>query len=258
MSKIVKRTFGAFKKIVKGTLNAVKKFAKSKIGKIIIAAAAIYFGGAALSGALSSTAGSSALTGITNAWTSLGTAGGELLAGNLGNVGSALSTGIQGGSAVMEAGQLVASGLGGVAPSASTLAQAPAAMTTPGAAVTSPVTNSLSPLQAVNATTGAPVAAQSEGGLISSAWNSLGPYGKMAAVQMGGSVVQGIGAQKAADEQRAYEEQQANAARDRYNTNVGSMWWNAPAQGAAPLPMQQQGLIGANLNYQVPSYKRYM
>lgn len=85
-------------KLVKGVVNGVKKFAKSKLGKIIIAAALVYFGGAALSGGFSSvgaggtfmqgaSAGlSSAASGITNAWTSLA-------AGEFGSAGSALAGG---------------------------------------------------------------------------------------------------------------------------------------------------------------------
>ena len=55
MSKVVKGVTRAVSKVVKGVATAVKKVASSKIGKIIMVAAAVYFGGAALLGAMGST-----------------------------------------------------------------------------------------------------------------------------------------------------------------------------------------------------------
>lgn len=111
MSKVVKGIGRAVSKVVKGVVNTVKKVAKSKFGKILIGAALVYFGGAALMGAMGSgaagTAGLSGLAGaaegISAAWTSLGTAGSQLLAGNLGNAVSALGSGIGGSAATVGA-----------------------------------------------------------------------------------------------------------------------------------------------------------
>jgi hypothetical protein len=55
-----------------------------------------------------------------------------------------------------------------------------------------------------------------------------------AGAQLIGGVMQGAGQQKAMDDQRNYEAQQAQAARDRYNANVGTNWWDATAPAADP------------------------
>jgi hypothetical protein len=97
MSKVVK----GFKKVVKGIGKVVKKIAKSKVFKAIAIAAAVYFtGGAALGAIKGAAAGtgfmgtlsgavtgagaglSSAMGGITGAWTSLTTSGGLSGAGS--------------------------------------------------------------------------------------------------------------------------------------------------------------------------------
>lgn len=245
MSKVVKGVVRAVKKVVSGVASVVKKVVKSPIGKVIIAAAAVYFGGAALAGAMSSTAGSSALGAISNAWTSLGTAGSQLMAGNLGNVAGALGTGIQGGAAtIAEGGNLIAGGLGGAAPGA---------MTT--AAPIAPPINNPSAFVAPGATPPA------NNGLISGAWNALGDRSKAAlisgATQIGGGMIQGMGQQKAAQEQRDYEAQQAQAARDRYNQNVGTMWWG-PSSGAAPADAAAGGAAGGLVaGAMTPEQQRY-
>ena len=56
MSKVVKGVGRATGKVAKGVGNVVKKVASSKFGKILLTAATVYFGGAALMGGLSSSA----------------------------------------------------------------------------------------------------------------------------------------------------------------------------------------------------------
>jgi hypothetical protein len=96
MSKVVKSIGRAIGKVVKGAVKVVKKVAKSKLGKVIIGAAAIYFGGAALMGAVGS--GSTVTGALANAWTQLGAAGSAAAAGNFGAAGSALANGISAGA----------------------------------------------------------------------------------------------------------------------------------------------------------------
>jgi hypothetical protein len=65
-----------------------------------------------------------------------------------------------------------------------------------------------------------------------------------ALINAGTSLVGGLVNNRAAEGQREFELQQAQAARDRYNANAGSMWWGSPAGGsnvyAQPAP---SGLI---------------
>lgn len=104
MSKVVKGVGRAVGKVVKGVTNVVKKVAKSKLGKVLIGAALVYFGGAALMGGFSGAAAggglsgalSGAAQGVANAWTSLTGAASSALGGNFAQAGSQLSAGIQG------------------------------------------------------------------------------------------------------------------------------------------------------------------
>jgi hypothetical protein len=88
VSKVVKGVGRAVSKVVDGVKNVVKQVTKSKLGKVLVGAALIYFGGAALMGSMgfgaAGAAGASGLTGaaqgISAAWTSLGTAGSQLMA----------------------------------------------------------------------------------------------------------------------------------------------------------------------------------
>lgn len=247
MSKLVKSVGRAISKVVKGVVNVVKKVVKtvtsSKIGKIILVAAAVYFGGAALSGALSSTAGSSALTGISNAWTSLTTAGSQALAGNFANAASALGTGIQGGAAIAGEAGIIASGMGGTAASfAPVSTMAPTSMGVaatsgaPGAAL-SPAASNAAFESAVTGLgkTGAGEAAK---GFFSS---DLAKYGAISAgTQLAGGLIQGAGAQKAQDEQRAYEEQQIAQQRARYEASVRDFSNQANSQAAAGQVIQDR------------------
>jgi hypothetical protein len=203
--------------------------------------------------------------------------------GNFANAGSALSAGLQGGAATMEAGQLATAGMGGVSPTAATL---PTASTAP--AATTPLQDALvkdglvrgAPQMSV---AGVPVPAATPGlaeGMIGAAKISAG-------TQLVGGLINGYGQQKAAEDQRNYEQQQAEAARARYNENVGTNWWPSSSGGSGgstgqvapryaapadpripvspyavdstsravdPYAADPRGLIASNLN---PAYMRY-
>lgn len=231
MSKVVKAVGRAISGVVKGVVNVVKgvvsgvkKIATSKVGKILLAAATVYFGGAAIMGAMGgasagtgflgtlSGAVSGASAGISSAWTGLT---GALTGGGLSSLGSGF-TGAYG------AGSSAVTGAAALAAPTNVLA---GGSVVSGAA---PAVNSGAVLGAAVPT--AP-AVSSSGGLISGAWNGLGEYGKMAAVQgasnMVGGVIQGYGQQKALEEQRNFETEQARLARERYNQNAGARLWGA-------------------------------
>jgi hypothetical protein len=108
VSGVVKGVTKAVSGVVKGVTNAVKKIVSSPIGKAILMAGAVYFGGAAIMGAMGgASAGTGimgtlsgglkgAMAGIGNAWTGLKAAGGAAMAGNFGQAGSSLWGGMSG------------------------------------------------------------------------------------------------------------------------------------------------------------------
>jgi hypothetical protein len=232
MSKAVKSVGRAVSKVVKGVTNAVKKVASSKLGKILITAAAVYFGGAALMGGMQGAAAgqgffgslssglSGAAQGIGNAWSSLGTATTQALGGNFANAGNALSTGFQGGTASMVDGAMVSQPL--------SIAKA-APMSTPTAPMSAPPTSGVDmnavlgkappqmSIPGVNVPTPPPT------GLVGSIMSS--PYTAPALISGGtqliGGAMQGYGAQQ----QQKKQEQMAADERQRYNTNVGTRLW---------------------------------
>jgi hypothetical protein len=234
MSKVVKSVGRAVSKVVKGVTNVVKKVASSKLGKILITAAAVYFGGAALMGGIKGAAAgqgflgslssglSGAAQGVANAWTSLGTAATQAVGGNFANAGNALSTGFQGGTATMAEGALVSQPMA--------FANA-APMSTPAAPMSAPLTSGID----MNAVLGkAPPQMSMPGlnvptppptGLIGSMMSS--PYAAPAAIMSGtqliGGAMQGYGAQKQQDQQIKLAEDE----RKRYNTNVGTRLFGA-------------------------------
>jgi hypothetical protein len=240
MSKVVKKVGRAIGKVVEGvkkvvskTFAEVKRFAKSDIGKALIIAATVYFGGAALSGAMSSTAGSSALTGISNAWTSLSTAGSQALAGNFANAASALGTGIQGGAAVAGEAGLMTSGVGGTAASfAPVESLAPTSVgTTSGAS--SAALSPAAPEAALNA--GAPNLTKPAADAASKGFFSsdVAKYGAITAgTQLAGGLIQGAGQQKALEDQRRYEQQLFEQQNQRYANSVSDFGQRASADAA--------------------------
>lgn len=228
MSKVVKSVGRAIGKVVKGVVKGVKKFAKSKIGKILLAAATIYFGGAAIMGAVGgASAGTGVLgtisgavqgagAGIANAWSGLTGAAGALTSGQgLGAAGSSLSSGFTGaytaGNSAVTAGQLAASSGALPATPGAYGSAGTAGQTATTASTTGGITKTGAEL-AVDAA-GREAASQAPG-LVGRAWNGLGDYGKFAAVSGGmniaGGAIQGYGQQKAIEEQRDYEQRLIN------------------------------------------------
>jgi hypothetical protein len=104
---VFKKITRAAGKIVKGAGKAVKSVAQSDIGKIAIAAGAVYFGGPAIAGMMGKGAAAAsgasgfagAATNVANAWSQLGAAGSALAAGNIKGAGSALASGMTGANA---------------------------------------------------------------------------------------------------------------------------------------------------------------
>lgn len=250
MSKVVKGIGRAIGKVVKGVVKAVKGFAKSTVGKVLIAAATVYFGGAAIMGAVGgASAGTGvmgtiggalkgATAGIANAWSGLTAAGSAALGGNFSAAGSSLGSGFTGSygagqSAVLGSGTGLSASAGGATgltvPSSS-------AATTGGSQYSLTAGSGGGAGTGLTAGPSALTTPPSVGGsgIVSRAWNSLGDYGKMAAVSgtmnLAGGAIQGYGQQKAMEDQRNYELEQQAAARDRYNQNVGTRLWGEPSQ----------------------------
>jgi hypothetical protein len=143
MSKVVRKIGGAIKKVVKGVTkvvkgvvkgvgNVIKKVASSKFGKVLLAAATIYFGGAAIMGAMGGASAAApgfmstlsgavqgAGAGISNAWAGLT---GAVSGGGL----SSLQSGFTGANA---AGQTAVGGIQAMAPNIAAGAQASGATT---------------------------------------------------------------------------------------------------------------------------------
>lgn len=221
---VAKPVVSAVQKVASAAVDVVKKVASSKIGKILLVAAAVYFGGAALAGGFgSSAAGGSFLsgmgTGVANAASSLSTAWSSAIGGNLSAAGSSLSAGFQGTTTALQ--------------TAGTSAAAGAAGTT------AAMSGGFAPTSAVTATEVAstlPTTTAAAGkGLI----GGLSPMGQYAAIsggtQLVGGAIQGAGMQKAQEEQRTYEENQIAAQRARYDASVQdfSRQANAGAAGIA-------------------------
>lgn len=228
MSKVVKGIGRAISKVVKGVTNVVKKVVKSKLGKVLLTAATIYFGGAALAGGFQGAAAgqgflgsissglSGAAQGVANAWNSLGTAASQALGGNFATAGKALSTGIQGGSATMAEGALVSQPL--------SIASAPI---TPPSMTPAPATGGVD-MNAVLGRTppqmsvpGVNVPPPSSPGLLASAMSSpyTAPAMIMSGTQLLGGAMQGYGAQKQQDQQIAMAEEE----KKRYQQNLGTL-----------------------------------
>lgn len=242
MSKIVSGIGRAIGSVVEGVGNVVKGVIKSPIFKVIGTAAMVYFGGAALLGAAGgATAGAAAGSGF------LGTLG-SAASGALSGAGAGISSAWQG---LMGAGSALM-GEGGLSGAADSLAKNFGGAYSAGSQTVTPgisLTEGTSAL-AGNAGSGIgsmPTTDYSLGGSApglkvpnyapsiptSGVTPSAAPQGfidKMMAnkyaipaliqggMQLGGGLIQGYGAQKAADRQ----EQLSAEARDRYNRNVGT------------------------------------
>jgi len=202
MSKVVKKVGRAVGKVVKGVANVAKKVVKSPIGKALVAAAAIYFGGAALAGAMGAGSGAAGVAGAA--------AGGGLsgAAAGIGQAWSGLTGALSGGGLSSMSGVFS----GG---SAATGAATGAGSAFTGATSTGLPTLATDAANVLNA--GKPT------GLIGSMMNS--PYTAPALISGGtqliGGVMQGYGMQKQQEEQQKL----AGEERDRYNRNIGTRLW---------------------------------
>ncbi|WNO60452.1 hypothetical protein [Rheinheimera sp. MMS21-TC3] len=217
------------------------KIVKSKIFKVVVAAVAIYFGGAAL---LSMAWGGTASAGIGSAWAGAQGATSAVMAGNFSGAASALGTGFTGGSAAgagagFAAGQAATQAtIAGNAAAASGAAAGGATAATTGATTTAPTSAALQQQMSAGLMEGVSTAglsngtltagagsatsgamgtggalgtgggggATSGGGLLSGAWNSLGDAGKSAlitsGINMAGQAIQGKAEGEAAEEER--------------------------------------------------------
>lgn len=113
MSGVVRSVGRAIGGIVRGVASGVKSFVQSKFGKVVIAAAAIYFGGAALGGYMSGGM-AGAGEGLATAWNGLAAAGSSAAAGEWSLAGSQLAAGYSGGAIPMAAGEVGSTALGGL------------------------------------------------------------------------------------------------------------------------------------------------
>jgi hypothetical protein len=221
MSKVVKGIGRAVSKVVKGVTNVVKKVAKSKLGKVLLTAAAVYFGGAALMGGLNTIGTSTSFlsgmsSGLSSAATGIGNAFTALTKGSFSGAGTALSEGFMGTAG----------------------SSAPAALATPAATpgMTMAPQSIVSPAQAAitQATGGAPMSLPAPAGmppvppaggsgLLAKAMSSqyTAPALISGGTQLIGGAMQGYGAQK----QQERQEQMAEEQRATYNRNMGGRLW---------------------------------
>lgn len=224
MSKIVK----SIKRVIKKVGQVVKKIAKSKIGKMIFAAAAIYFGapmvmgafgasGAAAAGGLSGMAGASA--NLSAAWSGLTGAASSVMSGNFATAAGQLGAGAAGNApGLIEAAASPATHIG------SQVAQEGFGAATNAAGEAIPNAMNL----------GAPVAQQvakaPASGLING-WMS-NPYAQAAAIQAGGQLVSGIGQGIAAKSAQDHQDRLNEEERRRYGNNIGTRLWAPQPAGA--------------------------
>jgi len=244
MSKVVSGIGNALGSVVKGAVNVVKSvgsgvsglvknIASSKLGKAVMIAAAIYFGGAALSGGFSSMgAGGSFFsgmgTGVANAASSLSTAWTSAMSGNFSQAGSALSSGFSGEVAAAPGTNALA-GNYSVAGTTSAPAAAPAAPPAAAAPPPSPVypqapvVSPVTPPSVVPSTALPPTGTWDK--IVSSPYTA--PSLISGGMQVGGAIIQGKAQEKQLKDQREYEERMAREGRERYNANAGARLWSS-------------------------------
>lgn len=262
MTKIVQGIGDVIGDVVKGVVNVVKgvadgvgdlarSIADSPVGKAILTAGAVYFGGAALAGGFgSSAAGGGFLSGmgsgVASAAETLSSAWSSTLAGNFGEAASSIgnawgTAGTAGGTSAQLAADLAANSSmaaqGGYNPGITNPVpsyDAAAAYSGQGAA---PALNGLS--GTAPATPPSPYSlsyqAPSQLGMPAPVapptapagwWGGVDPYLKTAAVMGGtqvvGGLISGAGQAKAAEDLRNFEVDQAELARQRRNKNMGA------------------------------------
>lgn len=274
MTKVVQGIGDAIGDVVKGVVNVVKgvadgvgdlarSIADSPIGKAILIAGAVYFGGAALMGGLGeSAAGGSFLSGmgagvesaagslssawsatmagdisgaagyVGNAWGSAGTAGEMASAANAAAMGPSASLMSTGSSVLPSTAAPAASNVANFTAeqiaNANSLAGQGANPTLNGLAGTTPPTptSPFSLAQPPTIPTGVPPAIPPGAPPAAGWWAGVDPYLKTAAVMGGtqvvGGLISGAGQAKAAEDQRNFEVDQAELARQRRNKNMGA------------------------------------
>jgi len=209
----------------------VGRFGRSKLGKIVITAVAIYFGGAALAGAMGggaaaatgATGWAGAAQGLSGAWTGVMQAGSALAAGEVGAAGTALSTGAAGGSAAGTATAVAT-------PSAATMAvpevaAAAGGAATPAASLVATGQASTAPLITANVpAVGGAVgqAGAGGGGMLASVFNSRTAP---AFIQAGAGMLSSAGQAKTIEAMQEREDEKEDDRLKRYNTNVGTRLW---------------------------------
>ena len=228
VSKIVKGTVKAVTKVVKGTVNLVKKVAKSKLGKAILIAAAVYFGGAALAGAMGAGSGAAGVAGAA--------AGGGLsgAAAGINAAWSGLTSAVTGGglssmTGVFSGGSAAAGG------AASGAASAGSAFT--GATATGLPTVAADAANVLGATKGTGIV----GSIMASPYTA--PALISAGTQLAGGVMQGYGAKKEAERQ----DQLAADERARYTANVGADLYGRPVMPGTVYGEDKRGQSMAGL-----------
>ncbi|CAB4145751.1 hypothetical protein UFOVP474_39 [uncultured Caudovirales phage] len=290
MSKVVQGIGDAIGDVVKGAISVVKNvadgvgdlargIANSPIGKAILIAGAIYFGGAALAGGFGQAAGGGSFlsgmgTGVASAAETLSSAWSSTLAGNFGEAASGIGNSFGtaytagGNSAAMTsalqsgAGSLSSSGAAIPGASSSNVAAlgpntSQVAAATPGASAGTGLTaggstsqglitngmsaagdvglgSSVNPYALVQpgaASASALPAAGTLPGVAPAAapswWASLDPSLKAATImtgaQVGGSLVAGMGAASAAEDERKYNDEKAAEIRARAEEGRGTI-----------------------------------
>ena len=280
IGSVVKGVVSVVEGVVKGVGELVKGIADSPIGKAILIAGAIYFGGAALAGGFgSSAAGGSFLsgmgTGVASAAETLSGAWSSTLAGNFGeaasSIGNAFGTaGTAGGNsaAMTQALQTGASALsssgaaipGAAAPAGTGLTAGGTGLTAGGSAGQGLVANGMSAagstvspyalVQPASTLASTLPAALPAAAPAASWWAGVDPYLKTAAVMGGTQVVGGLisGAGQASAAQDARDEAERIKLENiaRYNENTGTLLNFSPF--ARPAPPQY---------YQPPPQPRY-
>lgn len=199
MSKAVKGIGRAMGGIMLGATKLVKKAAKTKLGKIALTAAAIYFAVPAVSGMLGGGATGTVMGNLSSAWSGLTGAASSAMAGNFSAAGSSLASGFTGAGA---AGATTAA-MGPPLSAASPLVEAGASLAKSGAALKTGL---------------APVAAGT-GGLLSS------PYAAPALIQAGAGMLQGYAQGKQQQDLYRRQKEEKEEDRRRYSTNVGTRLW---------------------------------
>jgi hypothetical protein len=112
--KGVKNIFKGVAKVVKKVVKGVKKFASSKLGKVLIASAAIYFGGVGLElwGAGAGSTTTAAATQLASSTIPTAAAGSAATAAELGTLASSGLTGASAGTLATGMGNLAVTGAG--------------------------------------------------------------------------------------------------------------------------------------------------